>query len=54
MLQFWFDIEPNQNVESQHPVAVHWSEQEIEQYAIKLTQERDYPQALAERYGMPA
>lgn len=54
MLQFWFDIDPNQNVETQHPVAVKWSEQEVEQYAIKLTQERGYPQALAVRYGMPA
>jgi hypothetical protein len=31
---------------------VHWSEKEVEQFAIKLTQERGYPQALAERYGM--
>ncbi|MDV6250177.1 FAD-dependent oxidoreductase [Vibrio sp. EA2] len=52
ILQHWFDIEPQQDVESQHPVAVHWSEQEVEQYAIQLTQERDYPKSLAERYGM--
>ncbi|PFG58228.1 FAD dependent oxidoreductase [Vibrio sp. ES.051] len=52
MLQYWFDIKPSQDVESQHPIAVHWSEQEVEQYAIQLTQERDYPQALAERYGL--
>ncbi|MGP8306787.1 FAD-dependent oxidoreductase [Vibrio sp. YIC-376] len=52
MLQHWFDIEPQRNVELQHPVAVHWSEEEVEQYAIQLTQERDYPKSLAERYGM--
>ncbi len=52
MLQHWFGIEPQQNVEQQHPVTVQWSEQEVEQYAIQLTQERDYPQTLAERYGM--
>nr|WP_321386249.1 FAD-dependent oxidoreductase [uncultured Vibrio sp.] len=52
ILHHWFDIEPQQDVELQHPVAIHWSEQEVEQYAIQLTQERDYPKSLAERYGM--
>ncbi|MDW1833184.1 FAD-dependent oxidoreductase, partial [Vibrio sp. Vb1755] len=52
MLQYWFDITPQHNVEAQHPVTVNWSEDEIEQYAIKLTEERGYPHALAERYGM--
>ena len=52
ILQHWFDIEPQQDVELQHPVAIHWSEQDVEQYAIQLTQERDYPKSLAERYGM--
>jgi glycine/D-amino acid oxidase-like deaminating enzyme len=52
MLQHWFDIEPQRNVELQHPVAVHWSEEEVEQYAIKLTLQRDYPRSLAKRYGM--
>ncbi len=52
MLQHWFGIEPQRNVEHQHPVAVHWSEQEVEQYAIQLTRERNYPKPLAERYGM--
>ncbi|MGR4989305.1 FAD-dependent oxidoreductase [Vibrio rotiferianus] len=52
MAQHWFGIAPNTNVEQQHPITVHWSEEEIEQFAIKLTQERGYPKALAERYGM--
>ncbi|MCV6069443.1 hypothetical protein OFP26_28080, partial [Escherichia coli] len=52
MLQYWFDITPQHNVEAQHTVTVNWSEDEIEQYAIKLTEERGYPHALAERYGM--
>ncbi|EPP5333308.1 FAD-dependent oxidoreductase [Vibrio harveyi] len=52
MAQYWFDIEPSDNVEQQHPVTVHWTDQEVEDCAIKLTYERGYPQALAERYGM--
>ncbi len=52
MAQYWFDIEPSDNVEQQHPVTVHWTVQEVEDCAIKLTYERGYPQALAERYGM--
>ncbi|WP_404970745.1 FAD-dependent oxidoreductase [Vibrio campbellii] len=52
MAKHWFRVEPESNVETQHPVTVHWSEKEVEQFAIKLTQERGYPQALAERYGM--
>lgn len=52
ILHHWFDIEPQQDVELQHPVAIHWSEQDVEKYAIQLTQERDYPKSLAERYGM--
>ncbi|WP_394156859.1 FAD-dependent oxidoreductase [Vibrio campbellii] len=52
MAKHWFGVEPESNVETQHPVTVHWSEKEVEQFAIKLTQERGYPQALAERYGM--
>ncbi|UTZ28989.1 FAD-dependent oxidoreductase [Vibrio campbellii] len=52
MAKHWFEVEPESNVETQHPVTVHWSEKEVEQFAIKLTQERGYPQALAERYGM--
>ncbi len=52
MLQHWFDIEPQRNVELQHPVTVHWQEHEVEQYAFQLTLERDYPKSLAERYGM--
>ncbi|MFM2582824.1 FAD-dependent oxidoreductase [Vibrio campbellii] len=52
MAKHWFGVEPEPNVETQHPVTVHWSEKEVEQFAIKLTQERGYPQALAERYGM--
>lgn len=52
MAQYWFDIEPSNNIENQHPEAVKWTEEQVEQFAIKLTQERGYPQALAERYGM--
>lgn len=52
MAQYWFDIAPNDNVEFEHPVTVHWSEEDVEQFAVKLTQERGYPKALAERYGM--
>ena len=52
MAQYWFDIAPNANVELEHPVTVHWSEEDVEQFAVKLTQERGYPKALAERYGM--
>ncbi|MHA7230655.1 FAD-dependent oxidoreductase [Vibrio campbellii] len=52
MAKHWFGVEPESSVETQHPVTVHWSEKEVEQFAIKLTQERGYPQALAERYGM--
>lgn len=52
MANHWFGVEPESNVETQHPVTVHWSEKEVEKFAIKLTQERGYPQALAERYGM--
>lgn len=52
ILLHWFDIEPQRNVELQHPVTVHWTEKEVEQYALQLTQERDYPKSLAERYGM--
>ncbi|WP_423841118.1 FAD-dependent oxidoreductase [Vibrio mytili] len=52
VLQHWFGISPNRDVEMEHPTAVHWSEQEVEEYAIRLTQQRDYPKALAERYGM--
>ncbi|WP_061034693.1 MULTISPECIES: FAD-dependent oxidoreductase [Vibrio] len=52
MAQYWFDIEPSSHVESQHPDAVKWTAEEVEQFAIKLTQQRGYPQALAERYGM--
>ena len=52
MAQCWFDIAPNANVELEHPVTVHWCEEDVEQFAVKLTQERGYPKALAERYGM--
>ncbi|MEX3070860.1 FAD-dependent oxidoreductase [Vibrio alginolyticus] len=52
ILLHWFEIEPQRNVELQHPVTVHWTEKEVEQYALQLTQERDYPKSLAERYGM--
>ncbi|MGR5528477.1 FAD-dependent oxidoreductase [Vibrio alfacsensis] len=50
--QRWFDIEPSVHIERQHPIAVHWSAKEVEEFAITLTQQRGYPKALAERYGM--
>ncbi|MEF1341293.1 FAD-dependent oxidoreductase, partial [Vibrio rotiferianus] len=52
MAHCWFDIEPNDNIEQQHPETVSWSEDEVERFAVKLTQERGYPKALAERYGL--
>ncbi|EDP60896.1 FAD-dependent oxidoreductase [Vibrio sp. AND4] len=52
IVKHWFDINPDSCIETQHPVTVHWSEEEVEQFAITLTRERGYPKALAERYGM--
>ena len=52
MAHCWFGIEPNDNIEQQHPETVSWSEDEVERFAVKLTQERGYPKALAERYGL--
>ncbi|MCQ6453691.1 FAD-dependent oxidoreductase, partial [Vibrio parahaemolyticus] len=52
MIQYWFDITPQQNVEEQHPVTVNWSEDELEKYAIKMTEERGTTHDIAERYGM--
>lgn len=52
MAKCWFNIEPNHNVEDQHPITVHWSDAQIEEYAKSLAHERGYPSALAIRYGM--
>lgn len=52
MAHCWFGIEPNDNIEQQHPATVSWSEDEVERFAVNLTQERGYPKELAERYGL--
>ena len=52
MAHCWFGIEPNDNIEQQHPTTVSWSEDEVERFAVNLTHERGYPKALAERYGL--
>lgn len=40
-----------QSIEQQHPVSMSWTEQQVEEKAIQLAEQRGYPTALAKVFG---
>ncbi|PNQ64236.1 NAD(P)-binding protein [Vibrio sagamiensis] len=52
IVQHWFNLSKSTEIEQQHPITVHWSPKEIEQYATQLCYDRGYPPELANFYGV--